>query len=414
MPCPAGRIARRECTGLELADLFREHAHELGSLGPHESKVVRAILKCRTAALGGHRQTCDHCGYEGNFYNSCRDRHCPKCQTLRSVRWVEARKAELLPLSYFHLVFTIPEELHPLFLSNRKIAYGLLFAAVAETLLEVAENPDHLGARIGFTAVLHTWTQQLRFHPHIHCIVPGGGLDPEGARWISSRSKFFLPNRVLSKVFRGKLLSKLEGAPARGEIRPPRIDPKVLLIQAAQKEWVVYSKPPFAGPDQVVAYLGRYTHRIAISNDRLLSIQDGRVTFRFRDRVDGNQTKLMTLDAAEFLRRFLLHVLPNGFVRIRHYGFLANPVRRKNIQRCKQLLNVAESELSNSDQNEESETWQEMLFRLTGKDVSLCPQCGKAGLRVDEIPRLRAAAASSQIARDPSSPRLLPGRASSP
>jgi len=319
-------------------------------------------------------------GHKEISYNSCRDRHCPKCQGLDEAEWIEARRKDLLPVSYFHLVFTVPEELHPLFLARPRAAYNRLFAAVAETLEEVAL--ERLGAQIGFTALLHTWTQTLLYHPHVHCIVAGGGIGPDGERWIPARRDYFLPVRVLSEVFRGKLLSKLEGALARGEIHArSNEDPRALLRRAARKKWVVYCKPPFAGPAAVLAYLGRYTHRIAISNDRLVSLDDGQVTFRWKDRAHNNTPRRTTLEAIAFLRRFLLHVLPGHFVRVRHYGFLANAVRREKVSRCRRLLGMA-ADPRDAESPVGPETWEQRLLRLTGKDVTRCPCCGVGRLHL--------------------------------
>ena len=342
-----------------------------------QNRVIRAITRCRTAALGGHARTCDRCGYQEVSYNSCRDRHCPKCPALDEARWVEARQAALLPVEYFHVVFTVPEELQPLLLWNQRVGYGLLLAAVAETLLEVARNPRRLGAQIGFTAVLHTWTQRLRYHPHVHCIVPGGGLSPEGGRWIGAKPGFFLPVRVLSEVFRGKLLDKMREAFLHRRMKPPQEhDHRKLLGQAAVKPWVVYSKPPFAGPKQVIAYLGRYAHRIAISNDRLVSLQNGRVTFRWKDRANQDQPRLETLEATSFMRRFFLHVLPRRFVRIRHYGLLANSQREKQLAKCRGFLGAEAPAKPARDE----ETWHVLVLRLTGKDPLRCPHCGSGRL----------------------------------
>jgi len=322
---------------LELADIVRAHADQLDGLSPEQRRVLQAITHCRTAALGGHRRQCEACGHEELSYNSCRNRHCPKCQGLDEARWIEAQQRDLLPVQYFHLVFTVPTELHPLFLAAPPVAYRLLFTAAAKTLQAVARR--RLGATIGFTAVLHTWTQQLLYHPHIHCIVPGGGLDVDDTRWIPAPRDFFLPVRVLARVFRGKLLSLLEKAVNRGKIRAgPDEDFHRQLKQAARKKWVVYSKAPFAGAEQVLAYLGRYAYRIALSNDRLVALQDGLVTFRWKDRAHGNVPRLATLDAPTFLRRFLLHLVPRRFVRIRHYGFLANSVRLQTLPRVRQCL----------------------------------------------------------------------------
>ena len=380
MSAPAATTRR-----LELADIVREHAGRLEGLTLGQERVLHAIANCRTAALGGHVRQCDHCGHQEISYNSCRDRHCPKCQGLDEARWVEAREADLLPVPYFHIVFTVPDEIHALFLVNPTATYNLLFQAVAETLQEVALR--RLGAKIGFTAVLHTWTQVLLYHPHVHCIVPGGGLDPNGKRWISAKPDFFLPVRVLSEVFRGKILSKLERALRQGRIRGRSDDdPSDLLQRAARKKWVVYCKPPFAGPQQVLAYLGRYTNRIAISNDRLVAMRDGQVTFRWKDRAHDNAPRQLELDALTFLRRFLLHVLPGHLVRIRHYGFLANSVREKQLAQCRAALDIPEQEVD-PEAEKQTEKWQEMLLRLTGKDVTLCPSC-RAGrlVLVEELP----------------------------
>jgi hypothetical protein len=378
-----GATSRR----LELADVFRAHGDRLEGLSSQQKRAVRAITSCRTAALGGHVQACDTCGHEEIRYNSCRDRHCPKCGGLDKARWVEARKKDVLPVEYHHVVFTIPEELHPIFLSNARLSYTLLFSAVAQTLSEVAANPKNLGAKIGFTAVLHTWTQVLRFHPHIHAIVPGGGPSPTGDRWVSAAPGFFLPVKILSLVFRGKLLSALEAAFRSGQLRTPgQSDVPAVLKAAARKGWVVYSKPPVAGANQVIDYLSRYTHRIALSNERLVAMKDDQVSFRWKDRAHGNQEKLLTLGAVEFLKRFLLHVLPRALVRIRHYGFLANAVRRREIAHCRELLDHPVPPLPMDPT--QSETWKETLLRITGKDVTCCPRC-KTGRMTDtaELPR---------------------------
>ncbi len=381
MAAAAGCSSRAARPRLELADVFRAHTDCVGPLTGVQKQAVRAITSCRTAALGGHLQECDRCGHRENSYNSCRNRHCPKCGGLEKARWVEARRADVLPVEYHHVVFTIPQELHPIFLANPKMAINLLFHAVSETLLEVAFNPKRLGAKIGFTAVLHTWTQTLLYHPHIHCIVPGGGVSPSGDRWISSEPRFFLPVHVLSKVFRGKLLSMIEEMSSKGELQMTPGQIPTLLARAALKNWVVYSKPPVAGPNQVLDYLSRYTHRIAISNERLVRLEDGRVSFRWKDRANGNERKVMTLDATEFLRRFLLHVLPRGLVRIRHYGFLANGIRRRQVALCRTLLGMRSEDREADRIRRESETWQDLLLRLTGKDVTRCPQCKQGHLQ---------------------------------
>lgn len=383
----AGCSSRAARPRLELADVFRAHGDRLGPLSSPQQQAVRAITSCRTAALGGHVQECDRCGHREISYNSCRNRNCPKCQGLEKARWVEARRADVLPVEYHHVVFTVPQELHPVFLADPKVAIDLLFHAVSETLQEVALNPKRLGARIGFTAVLHTWTQTLLYHPHLHCIVPGGGPSPGGDRWIAAKPGFFLPVRVLSRVFRGKLLSMLEDASSRGRFHLESDTVLPLLGRASLKNWVVYSKPPAAGPDQVLDYLGRYTHRIAISNERLVALQDGRVTFRWKDRAHANQEELMTLRAEEFLHRFLLHVLPRNLVRIRHYGFLANAVRRREIARCRTLLGVPPEARDDIQEVRKVESWQQLLLRLTGRDVTRCPSCGEGQLHEMQIVR---------------------------
>jgi len=384
-----------------MGDLVRQFAGELGPVSAQAARALRDIARCRTAELGGHAHECDRCGHHEISYNSCRNRHCPKCQSLSQARWLEARQADLLPAPYFHMVFTVPDVLHPLFRANPVLAYKLLFAAVSETLQEVARNPEHLGARVGFTSVLHTWTQKLLFHPHLHCLVPGGGLSADGTRWVPSHPRFLVPVRVLSLVLRGKLLHKLERAVCRGEFALRTDSPTLLLEQAARKKWVVYSKAPFAGPEQALRYIGRYTHRVALSNNRLLSLDGRLVRFQWRDRADGNKSKVLTLDAVAFLRRFLLHVLPSGFMRIRHYGFLANAVRKESVARCRELL-VASNDAKDAGEQREREGWRELLLRLTGIDVTRCPRCGAGRLVQSE--------------RIPATPDRwsLPGRPSSP
>jgi hypothetical protein len=336
---------------LEVADIVRTYGtafvkrHRRWLTGLH-LKVLRAIVACRTAALGGHIEQCDSCGQRAISYNSCLNRHCPKCQAAARQRWLEKRSAELLPVPYYHVVFTLPHVLAPLALQNKALVYCLLFRAAAQTLLQIAADPKHLGANIGFLAVLHTWGQTLLAHPHLHCVVPGGGLSPDHRRWIPCRPKFFLPVKVLSPVFRGKFLAGLERAFEKhqltlaGQLAPLQSPAAfaALLRTAAKPNWVVYAKRPFAGPAQVLTYLSRYTHRIAIANSRLLAMADGKVTFRWRDYAHGYQTRSMTLEADEFLRRFLLHVLPQGFVRIRYFGWLANRHRTQLLHLCRSHL----------------------------------------------------------------------------
>lgn len=369
-----GSAAQRRRGGrpdLELADVFRQCGESLSRLDGRQARVVRAILSCRTAALGGHIHQCDQCEYREIAYNSCRDRHCPKCQGSNQLRWVEAQQRHLLPIEYHHVVFTVPDTIHGLFRANPRLCYGLLFAAVAETLHDVARNPKNLGATIGFSCVLHTWTQTLLFHPHIHCIVTGGGLDPDGQRWIAARSGFLFPVRILARLFRAKLLHRLQSSLEDGKLTSAEVDPHARLREAARKDWVVYSKPPFAGPEQVLRYLGRYTHRVAISNNRLAALNHDRVTFRWRDSARGNRKRLMTLDVAEFLRRFLLHVLPTGLMRIRHYGLLANPTRHQHLERCRQLIGVTNEPASEPAQPP-SHLRPEQLF---ADDLIRCPRC---------------------------------------
>jgi len=336
---------------IEVADIFRQHGdaflERYGDVTSHEQRrVLHDIAVCRTAALGGHVEECDQCGHRQVAYNSCRNRHCPKCQATAAAEWMQAREAELLPVEYFHLVFTLPATLNSIALQNPRVVYGLLFRAASETLQQVAADPDHLGAEIGFLAVLHTWGQNLQHHPHVHCIVPGGGISPDASRWIACRPGFFLPVRVLSRVFRGKFLSLLRNAFDRGRLAfhgklASLADPAEFqrrLTDSAKTEWVVHAKPPFGGPQQVLKYLARYTHRVAISNNRLVATEGDEVSFHWKDYAHGGKQKTMTLKAIEFIRRFLLHVLPAGFVRIRHYGFLANRCCREKLELCRRLL----------------------------------------------------------------------------
>jgi hypothetical protein len=314
-------------------------------------KVLLAITRCRTAALGGHRDRCSDCGHTAISYNSCRNRHCPKCQGNARQRWLQARERELLPTPYVHVVFTLPRELAPLALQNKQLIYNLLFQASAETLLEIARDPRHLGAEIGFFSVLHTWNQRLQHHPHIHCVLAAGGLAPDHSRWISSHRSFFLPVKVLSRVFRGKFVAGLRTAFRQGTLQfhghliPLAQTPTFAfwLRLLFRHDWIVYAKPPFGGPEHALRYLGNYTHRVAISNHRLVALTDGDVTFRWRDSAHGNKKRLMTLSVDEFLRRFLLHLLPRGFVRIRNFGFLANRQRAQLLPLCLSLLQAAKS-----------------------------------------------------------------------
>src|SRR3989442_9823289 len=336
-------------------------------------KVLLAIARCRTTALGGHVDQCTRCGHRATIsYNSCRNRHCPKCQTAARDRWIAARQKELLPTRYVHVVFTLPAPLARLALQNKKVIYDLLFRASAETLLEVARDPRHLGAELGFFTVLHTWNQKLGLHPHVHCVIPAGGLSLDHTHWVKSRDQFFLPIQVLRRIFRGKFVAALRQAFQEGQLSfhgnlTCLAQPKTFaawLRPLFRKDWVVYSKPPFGGPEYVLQYLGRYTHRVAISNHRLVSFADGKVTFRWRDSAHNNEQKLMTLPLDEFLRRFLLHLLPKGFMRIRNFGFLANRRRATLLPLCFHRLGSAPP------------TEPERSTPKDANDLRFCPQCG--------------------------------------
>jgi hypothetical protein len=367
---------------LEVADIVRAHGEEFrqahaASLSATQRRVLRAIETCRTAALGGHLERCDRCGHERNAYNSSSDRHCPKCQSLARAKWLEKRQAEWLPCEYFHVVFTLPEALAAMALQNKTQMYGLLFQATAATLQCIAADPQHLGAQIGFFCILHTWGQTLTAHPHLHCVVPGGGISPDGSRWVPCRPGFFLPVRVLSRRFRKLYLRLLEQAYAAGQLQfhghlQYLSEPQAFaryLAPLREQEWVVYSKAPFGGPERVLDYLGRYTHRVAISNDRLTELKDGRVSFTYKDYKHHHCHKRMTLSADEFLRRFLLHVLPGGFQRIRHFGLLANRHRVENLARCRTLLAVP------AVVPQPSPSYRERYRQWTGHDLLQCPRC---------------------------------------
>jgi hypothetical protein len=363
---------------LEVADLIRSAGAAFIErnrqwLSWKHVKVLLAIARCRTAALGGHLDQCTRCGHRATVsYNSCRNRHCPKCQTAARERWIAARQKELLPTRYVHVVFTLPPQLAALALQNKKVIYGLLFRASAETLLQVARDPRHLGAEIGFFTVLHTWSQKLALHPHVHCVIPAGGLSLDHSHWVKSRDRFFLPIHVLRRVFRGKFVAGLRQAFQESQLNfhgnlTCLAQPKTFaawLRPLFRKDWVVYSKPPFGGPEYVLQYLGRYTHRVAISNHRLVSFAEGKVTFRWRDSAHHNEQKLLTLSLDEFLRRFLLHVLPKGFVRIRNFGFLANRRRATLLPLCFHLLGSAQP------------TEQALSTDNDANNLRLCPKCG--------------------------------------
>jgi hypothetical protein len=378
---------------LEVADIFRRHgdayrqAHG-ARMGRVEHRVVSAVVACRTAALGGHVERCADCGAVRIAYNSCRNRHCPKCQGLARAEWLEARQAELLPVPYFHVVFTLPAPIAEIAFQNKAVVYDILFRSTAETLHTIAADPEHLGAEIGFLAVLHTWGQNLHHHPHVHCVVPAGGLSPDGTRWVAARPGFFLPVRVLSCLFRRLFLDRLEAAFEAGRLRffgelADLAEPAVFvrrLTELRRLDWVVYAKPPFGGPAQVLAYLGRYTHRVAIANSRLISLEDGHVSFRWRDYRQGGDTKVMTLAAEEFIRRFLLHALPDGLKRIRHYGFLANRHRAGKLALCRERLATP------APQTPPPLDYRERYRQLTGRSLDICPCCGGRMQPVGRMP----------------------------
>jgi Zn finger protein HypA/HybF involved in hydrogenase expression len=369
---------------LEVADVFRTHGAawrkaNAGHVSLGQLKVMSAIETCRTAALGGHVERCEDCAYERVAYNSCRNRHCPKCQGAAARQWLAEREAELLPVAYYHVVFTLPAAIGAIAFHNKAAVYDLLFRTAAETLITIAADPKHLGARIGLTAVLHTWGSALTHHPHVHVIVPGGGLSPDGARWIACKAGFFLPVRVLSRLFRRRFLESLVALHETGRLTffgdlAPLSDQRAFdaaLAPLRRSEWVVFAKRPFAGPQAVLAYLSRYTHRVAISNSRLIALDEAGVTFKWKDyRIKGcDRLRAITLDAAEFIRRFLLHVLPSGFHRIRHYGLFAGTVRARNIERARQLLAAAQGLAPKRDAEADSET-------ETPSSARRCPCCG--------------------------------------
>jgi hypothetical protein len=376
----------------EVADVFRRYGDTYrrrhgASLSTAQRRAMVAIELCRTAALGGHVEQCDNCGGERIAYNSCRNRNCPKCQSLARARWLEDRQAELLDVQYFHVVFTVPDEIAVVAFQNKKVVYDILFRAAAETLGAIAADPAHLGAEIGFLSVLHTWGQNLLHHPHLHCLVPGGGISPDGERWIACRPGFFLAVRVLSRLFRRLFLQHLEKAfSARrlaffSELAPLQERSAFIshLAPARTVEWVVYAKPPFAGPEQVLSYVGRYTHRIAISNSRLLAIDDGMVRFRWKDYRRDNRHGTMTLTSDEFIRRFLIHVLPSGFQRIRYYGFLCNRQRATKLARCRELIG---SPRGTSDVGRPPQPYRDLYEALTGKSLTRCPACSQGNMLV--------------------------------
>jgi hypothetical protein len=387
---------------LEVADVIRRHGEEFQEkyrpiLTPGQRQALRDLVRCRTAALGGHLERCLDCEFERPAYNSCRNRHCPKCQAMSRARWLDAQAEYLLPTDYYHVVFTLPAELSDLAKANPKVLYDLLFQSAAATIRKVAANPKYLGAVPGLLLVLHTWGQTLQHHPHVHGIVTGGGLSCDAAgkiaaapKWLSCRPGFFLPVRVLSRIFRGQYLEALEQAHANGELRffggltalADAASFRGLLRRLYAKDWVVYAKAPFGGPDRVLKYLARYTHRVAISNSRLVGLEAGRVSFAYKDYGDDHKRKTMTLDATEFLRRFVTHVLPSGFVKVRHYGLLANRFREQRLSNCRDLLVVANSlaacGIATADEADNIEPVRERC----------CAKCGSRRLECSPVPRL--------------------------
>jgi Putative transposase/Transposase zinc-binding domain len=376
-----GRAAGEKSGRPELADVFRQYGESYRKthrLLPSHQKVMRAISVCRTQELGGHLDRCEACGFERPAYNSCRNRHCPKCQSLAKAKWLQKQTSELLPVGYFHLVFTLPHELNRLILANKKILLAHLFKAVSETLLGFGQT--RLKGTLGIIAVLHTWDQTLKDHFHLHCLVPAGALSFDQSRWVSARKNFLFPVKALSLVFRAKFLDLLQHNIARGKIDFP----SQAINELRQKNWIVYAKKPFGSPQTVLDYLGRYTHRVALSNDRILQVENGEVTLSYRDRRDGDRKKTMALEAQEFIRRFLLHVLPDGFMRIRHFGFLANRSKKQALARCRKLL-----ELDPTLPKSPILSAKDWLVKITGLDLSRCPCCHEGTMiTIGDLPAL--------------------------
>lgn len=383
------QVSGKEPLKWELTDIFREYGQtyrEKYKPSFSQLKVMQAVEFCRTARMGGHMYKCNNCGYEHPVYSSCGNRHCPRCQTLAKIKWLEARKAELLPVPYFHNVFTLPHELNTLARCNQKIIYDLLFNSASQTLLKFGYNPENnLGGQMGFLSVLHTWDQKLLEHVHVHCIIPAGALSAYKKSWLHlPRPDFLFPVKALSKSFKGHFINSLEKAFVQdkftfaGQCAELKAQGsfQILIDNLWQKDWVVYSKKPFAGPEQVLEYLGRYTHRVAISNNRIKKVQNGNVTFTWRDRRDNNKNKEMILPVEEFIRRFLLHIVPDSYMRIRHFGFLSNKHRTKNISLCRKLLGVS------VQPKKEEQSLEEIMFTLTGEDITKCPRCKKGKMLV--------------------------------
>jgi hypothetical protein len=381
-------------SGPEVADVFRRYGNAYrerhgASLSSAQRRAMTAIVRCRTAALGGHLEQCDRCGHQRISYNSCRSRCCPKCQSLARAAWLDQRRAELLPIPYFHVVFTLPREIAAIAFQNPVRVYNIFFRATAETLRTIAADPKHLGAEIGFFAILHNWGQTLTVHPHLHCVVTGGGLAPNGTHWIPCRPGFFLPVKVLSRLFRRLFLTSLEQAFDAGDLQffsssQPLNERQAFLRYLAplrKSDWVVYAKPPLAGAQQALEYLGRYTHRVAISNNRLVDIGDGTVSFRWKDYRHHGRQKVMTLTAEEFIRRFLLHIPPKGFHRIRYYGFLGNRHRAEKITRCRELLAMPPPEPPDAQAKAD---YRDRYQQLTGISLTQCPVCRQGRMLIIE------------------------------
>ncbi|MFC1853138.1 IS91 family transposase [candidate division CSSED10-310 bacterium] len=381
-------------TKFEVADIFSEYGEAF--IGKHplplsSIKVMKAIMACRTEFIGGHLQQCDDCGHEMIVFNSCRDRHCPKCQTGARARWLEKRSAELLPLTYFHLVFTLPHELNPIALCNKEVICKLLFQAVSKTLLQFGKN--NLDGKVGFIAVLHTWDQKLLDHFHLHCLIPGGALSFDSTTWIHANNNYLFNVKALAKVYRGKFMDYLNKAFQQDKLNfPGKTQPfgtqdgfTELTNQVWQKKWVVYAKPSLPGPKPVLAYLAGYVHRVAISNHRIIQVEKGMVTFVYKDRNDNNSLKEMTITSDEFIRRFLIHIMPKDFMRIRYYGFLANRAKKKDLPICRELLKVKAPKPTT-----QQKTTVELLMEVIGVDVTKCPRCKKGTMKmITEIPSLK-------------------------
>lgn len=379
--------------GIELADIFNDHAEKLSNLSFSQKNVIARVTSCRTSKLGGHLLVCDNdtCGHVEISYNSCQDRHCPKCQSLAKEQWIFDREQELLPVPYFHVVFTIPRLLAPLALQNKNLIYSLLFKVVSQTIKQVASSETQLNAQVGCITVLHTWDQKLFHHPHIHCIVPGGGLSKDKSHWISSNPHFFVPTRILSALFRATFLKKLEKLYKQQQLffysklnylKDPESF-KQLLIDSCKNDWVVYARRPFRNTQSVINYLGRYTHKVAISNYRILRLNKEVVTFSYRDRKDNNKKKTLQLPVVDFMKRFLLHILPKRFMKIRYYGFLASAIKTEMITLCRSLLEVSTTDVLDEEIITTSGNWLDLIKRVTGKDPTLCPFCKKGHMQIE-------------------------------